>query len=260
MLTLSLFNYEGLPARLGAFARMGLSRPAMSRLDGARFTKLLGTGSGAGFSTRPNFGVYAVLTEWQNPSAAQAGVRSSPIHGPWRAKARQSVTFFLETVSSRGTWDGHSFPVTGHVQSLPVVALTRASIKPSKLRRFWSAVPAVSDQAENDSARRFMIGAGEIPWLHQVTFSLWDTTDAMETFARRSPTHGPAMRDAYKEGWFSEYCFLRFNLVAVEGRWDGLPESLVTSVRYEKAEALSQSAARLQLGPAHTALDGVGKP
>ena len=227
MLTLSLFRYEGLPARLGAFSRMGLSRPAMGRLEGARFTKLLGTGSGAGFSTRPNFGVYAILTEWQDDAAARRGVHDSPIHRSWRRKASQSVTFFLETVSSRGTWDDHSFPVTTPHQSLPVVALTRASIKPSKVRRFWSAVPAVSDQAENDSARRFMIGAGEIPWFHQVTFSLWDSVSDMETFARRSPTHGTAMRDAYKEGWFTEYCFLRFNLAGIEGRWDGLPDAFL---------------------------------
>jgi hypothetical protein len=40
----------------------------------------------------------------------------------------------------------------------------------------------------------------------------------------QAPTHGEAVRLAYQDNWFSEYCFTRFNLLAIEGRWQGLTD------------------------------------
>jgi spheroidene monooxygenase len=65
----------------------------------------------------------------------------------YRKTADRTATVYLEPVSSRGQWDGHQFELGPEApeQRMPLVAMTRASIRPSKLIRFWSRVPAISD-------------------------------------------------------------------------------------------------------------------
>lgn len=226
VVTFSLFGFATPRQRLWAFSQMGLAKPSLRKIPDLRFFKLMGTGSGAGFSTRPNFGVYTLLAEWPSMEIARKRIASSPALAGHRHTADRMATLYLEPVSSRGQWDGHRFEIAAEApgQQVPVVALTRASIRPSKLLRFWSHVPAISGTVERDGMRRFMIGTGEIPWLHQVTVSLWQSAEAMERFSRESATHGEAVRLAYRERWFSEYCFTRFNLLAIEGDWQGLTD------------------------------------
>jgi len=224
VVTFSLFGFSSLRQRLWAFSQMGLAKPALRAIPDLQFFKLMGTGSGAGFSTRPNFGVYTLLAEWPSLEIARDRISSAKGLEGYRKTSDRMATLYLEPVSTRGRWDGHVFPVdeSAGQQTLPVVAMTRASIRPSKLIRFWSKVPAISATVEAEKTRQFMIGTGEIPWLHQVTLSIWHSVEAMEKFSRTSATHGEAVRCAYQGDWFSEYCFTRFNLLAVDGQWQGL--------------------------------------
>ncbi|MEM5471722.1 spheroidene monooxygenase [Hoeflea sp. AS60] len=224
VVTFSLFRFATLRKRLWAFSQMGLAKPGLSATPDLSFFKLMGTGSGAGFSTRPNFGVYTLLAQWPSLDIARERIASASSLSGYRSNADQMATLYLEPVSTRGNWDGHHFPIAEGAgnQTMPVVALTRASIRPSKLIRFWSKVPAISATVEAENMRQFMIGTGEIPWLHQVTLSVWQSIEAMESFSRNSATHGEAVRCAYSENWFSEYCFTRFNLLSTEGQWQGL--------------------------------------
>ncbi|MEQ8479681.1 MAG: hypothetical protein RIC18_03415 [Hoeflea sp.] len=226
VMTFSLFGFSSLGRRLWAFSQMGLAKPSLRNTRDLGFFKLMGTGAGAGFSTRPNFGVYTLLAEWPSLDIARERIRSAQSLAGYRRTADRMATVYLEPVSTRGRWDGHAFDVgpNAPAQRLPLVAMTRASIRPSKLVRFWRRVPAISDAVDREPAKSFMIGTGEIPWLHQVTFSLWQSAGEMERFARDSATHGEAVRRAYRDGWFSEYCFTRFNLLSVDGQWDGLTE------------------------------------
>lgn len=245
VVTFSLFGFATLRKRLWAFSQMGLAKPALRRIPDLRFFKLMGTGSGAGFSTRPNFGVYTLLAEWPSMEIARQRIASADGLEGHRNMADRMATLFLEPVASRGRWDGHRFEIEADAgeQQLPLVALTRASIRPSKLFRFWSRVPAISETVEREDMRRFMIGTGEIPWLHQVTVSLWQSAEAMERFSRESVTHGEAVRLAYKENWFSEYCFTRFNLLATQGDWQGLTDMSGVQRDLEVAEDRQRAAA-----------------
>jgi hypothetical protein len=54
IVTLSLHRHDTLASRLWAFAQMGLARRPLKRVPGLRSWKLMGTGAGDGFSTRPN--------------------------------------------------------------------------------------------------------------------------------------------------------------------------------------------------------------
>ena len=222
--TLSLFRFDGAANRAFAFGQMGLARAALRRMPGLRFHKLLGSGAGAGFSTKPDLSRYGLLCVWDDREAALAGTRDGAVHRRWRARSGGDVTFHLEPTRSRGQWDGcEPFRVDAQtVAGGPIVALTRATLRWSALVPFWTLVPAISDAAEDDEHRHFMAGLGEVPWKHQMTFSIWDDEAAMRDFSLKSPTHGVAVRRAFEEGWFSESLFARFNLLAVDGAWPGL--------------------------------------
>ncbi len=245
VVSFSLFSFPTLSARLWALGQMGLAPRRIAAIPDIAFFKLMGTGAGAGFSTWPNFGVYTLLAQWPSVEVARARLAEARVLQGYRRRTDRTATLYLEATSTRGSWAGHSFApgAEAAAQRLPLVALTRASIRPSKLPRFWARVPAISRTAEAETARHFMIGTGEIPWLHQVTVSLWDSADAMERFSRDSPTHGEAVRAAYRDGWFSEYCFTRFNLLAVDGQWPGLGASdTASAVPQPPLETLRDSA------------------
>jgi spheroidene monooxygenase len=65
---------------------------------------------------------------------------------------------------------------------------------------------------------RLAVGLGEAPLLRQATFSLWDSTAAMDAYAR-SGAHLEAIRHAYRDHYFTESMFVRFAVTARGGRW-----------------------------------------
>jgi spheroidene monooxygenase len=224
VVTLSLHRHEGALQKSWAFARMGFARPMMRAIPGLTFWKLMGTGAGAGFSTKPNLGVYTVLCVWRDAEAAEAGLKMQPFAGN-RQHAAEWANITMQATQSRGAWAGTA-PFGGDGFAAPqgaaVVALTRATIRLRHVAEFWRSVPAISDAIEAEASRHFMMGMGEVPWLHQVTFSIWSDAEAMRRFSLTSPTHGTAVRKAYEGGWFKDQLFARFNLLAVEGHWPGL--------------------------------------
>jgi spheroidene monooxygenase len=77
VVTFSLFGFSTPRQRLWAFSQMGLAKPALRKIPELQFFKLMGTGSGAGFSTRPNFGVYTLLAEWPSMKIARERIDSA---------------------------------------------------------------------------------------------------------------------------------------------------------------------------------------
>ena len=64
------------------------------------------------------------------------------------------------------------------------------------------------------------VGLGEAPLLRQATFSIWQSTQAMEDYARQG-AHLHAIRQAQAGGHFSESMFVRFVPLAIHGDWKG---------------------------------------
>jgi spheroidene monooxygenase len=224
IVTLSLYRYESLAAKLWAFSRMGFARLMLPRISGLTFWKLMGTGAGDGFSTKPNFGVYTILCVWDDAQSASLALNAKQ---PFTGNAKHStdhVHLTLSPTQARGDWaGGHPFGTDVFAAPEgPVVALTRATIRLKHLRQFWRRVPAISDAIQDETTRHFMMGMGEVPWLHQVTFSIWSDGDAMRAFSLTSPTHGEAVRQAYQKGWFKDQLFARFNVIGIEGKWPEL--------------------------------------
>ncbi|WP_281968201.1 spheroidene monooxygenase [Roseovarius nanhaiticus] len=223
IVTLTFHRFDGLRARLWAFAMMGLARPAMARVPGIGFWKLCGSGTGIGFTPRPNLGVYAILATWPDADTARAALTGGGILGRYRSMASESWTVLLRPLSARGAWSGKApfQPQADAGEGTALAALTRATIRPSVLARFWGRVPDISGVIGSNTSTMFKIGIGEVPWLHQVTFSIWPDTASMAAFARTGP-HAEAIRAVRAENWFSEELYARFAIHSDMGSWNGV--------------------------------------
>lgn len=192
------------------------------RMPDVGFWKLCGSGTGEGFTPVPNTAVWAILATWPDQETAEHRIRTESVYGRWRERADESWTVFLSPASSRGAWSGtRPFDATGEPIDGPLAALTRATLKPSILRRFWGRVPRIEDVIGKDPNVIFKIGIGEVPWVHQVTFSIWPDTTSMNQFARSSGPHSEAIRAVREGGWFKEELYARFRVLGDMGCWAG---------------------------------------
>lgn len=222
--SLSLFRFRSIRARLWVLAQMGAARLSLSRMRDVSFWKLCGSGTGEGFTPVPNTQVWAILAVWDSEEAARNQTQNSPVFKRWNAMADEVWTSFLANTSSRGHWSGQTpFEIddTDVPESGPLAVLTRASIKLSAAPKFWGQEPAVSKLIGQDPNVMFKIGIGEIPWKHQVTFSIWPDTDSMAAFARRKGAHLDAIRAVREGDWFAEELYARFRVLGSTGSWEG---------------------------------------
>ncbi len=219
--SLSLFRFGGIGARLWALGQMGLARAAMARTPDIGFWKLCGSGTGEGFTPIPNTAVYAILATWPDAETARKRVATAPVWRSYRDHAKESWTVFLTPTQSRGEWSGVApFEPEPAPHGGPLAALTRATVKPGVAARFWKRVPNISAVIGTDPNVAFKIGIGEVPLLHQVTFSIWPSEKAMAGFARTGP-HAAAIRAVRDEGWFREELYARFTVHSDLGSWNG---------------------------------------
>lgn len=203
------------PRRLAAaLPRLAQDARSLRRTPGCRFAKLLGTGTGRTFTasdvdpTR-----WALLTCWVGEVPELAPVRR------WDALAISRWSLRLEPQASVGRWSGREpfgTPVPRRRVG-PVVALTRARLRPSRAVRFWSAVPPVSAALHDAPGLRTAFGVGEAPLGLQGTFSMWDDEQALKAFAYEGKAHREVMDRTPTEGWYAEELFARFAVLEEKG-------------------------------------------
>jgi spheroidene monooxygenase len=220
--SISLFRFDGLWNRAWVMVQMGASRISFRAMPDVQFWKLCGSGTGEGFTPRPNWGVWAILAVWPDEETARARTRDAAVYRRWRAHAGESWTVYLTATSARGQWAGREpFAVTGPAQG-PLAVLTRAAIKPARLLKFWRRVPDISTVIGADPNVAFKVGMGEMPVLHQITFSLWPDPAAMTHFAHGDGPHGRAIRAVREGDWFREELYARFRILGSMGTWGGV--------------------------------------
>ena len=223
--TLSFFRFDRWRDRLWALAMMGAARIPLARMPGLEFYKLCGSGTGEGFTPRPNTAVWAILCTWTDGETARDRIAHAPLFQRYRKRASEHWTVFLETTSVRGEWSGKApFSAVSEPksQALPhIAALTRATVKPRVALKFWSRVPNISNVIGNDPNVMFKIGIGEVPWLQQITFSIWPGAREMADFARRDGPHARAIEAVRNGAWFREELYARFRITGATGTWGG---------------------------------------
>ncbi|KXK58572.1 monooxygenase [Micromonospora rosaria] len=202
-----------------ALLRMARDPRRLRATDGVRFGKLLGTGTGTGFGpgdadpTR-----WAALTVWADPAAA-ARFDTSPVGRAWARIATSTVRVDLRPLASRGEWSGRrpfGDPAGGRVTG-PVLALTRARLRPTRAATFWRAVPPVAAALHAAPGLLARFGVGEAPVGWQGTVTVWREPADLVGFAYRHPEHRAAITRTASERWYAEELFARFAVRDVVG-------------------------------------------
>jgi spheroidene monooxygenase len=207
-------------ARLWGYARFLSGRYVLPHFAGLRFARMLGSGHDGGFGLRPSFSRQGLLAAFADEISA-ARFLASPFVAGYRRRSREFLTAMLRAYSCRGSWGGNRLAIAAGVPaSGPVVALTRASIRPSRAIEFWRRAPPAEASLAGAAGCLLAAGLGEAPLLRQATFSIWESVAAMDAYARTG-AHLAAIRASHSGGYFSESMFVRFAPLALSGTWKG---------------------------------------
>ena len=205
-----------------AVASMAFDRVPLSRTNGLRFWKLLGTGSGQTFTPHDadptTWGLFAV---WDSVDAAKRFSAASPVTQRWTTHAAEQWEALLVPLVWKGRWSRRD-PFDGAVPGVPVpgravAAVTRARVKPSQWRAFAAATPPVAAAVNGSPGLRYTVGIGEAPIGLQGTFSLWDSNDALRNFAYTNAEHRAVMTRTHTDRWYAEEMFARFTVLESSG-------------------------------------------
>lgn len=213
MQSISLLTFK--TNKYWAFKQMGLLKESLKQIEGALFAKLLGTGSGNGFSIWPDFGTYALLINWNDENAASRFFEDSTLFQAFKQRSEHIQTHFLEAIGAHGSWYGEQpFQKEAEYNQGKLAVLTRARINMYKLPRFWKYVPKASRAIEQAKGLIYTKGVGEWPLIEQATFSIWEDEEAMRTYAYQD-MHREIISKVKKENWYKEELFSRFNYLRV---------------------------------------------
>ena len=217
--TLTIFTFER-GRRLWPFVAMSRAGARLKRVPGLDFRKMMGAGRGIGFSARPDFGRYALLGVWKSRADAERFLADSPFMNLYRKHASAIDSWYLEPTRSHGQWDGgNPFERSGRLADRTasttgeVAVMTRATINLRRAGRFWEMVAPVSDELAAAEGLLSSIGVGEVPWVRQATFSVWESEEAMKSFAYGAPVHREVIRRTRAEEWYREDLFVRFSVL-----------------------------------------------
>ncbi|GAA4427118.1 hypothetical protein GCM10023188_09860 [Pontibacter saemangeumensis] len=203
---------------------MGTSGPKLEKVPGLLFYKMLGSGQGRSFSLKPNFRRYGLLCTWETEAAADFFLLHSPYMQAYQQHTDELWTVKLLPYQQHGQWDGKEpfAPVLSEKYSQgPIAVLTRASVNWWRLPAFSRFGVRTSKSLDAAEGLYCSIGLGELPFVRQATFSVWESVEAMKAFAYKDPQHQEVMRRTRAENWYSEELFARFRPISSTGTWDG---------------------------------------
>lgn len=215
MTTFTIFRFPTNKA-WWAFGQMGLKvlRPPI----GSAFYKMLGSGRN-GFGIVPDFCRYTFLATWESEKHAD-DFFASPMFQAYASQALEHSTLRMLPIQSHGQWDGKEpFAVSKGMEkgySGPLVVLTRAKIRATKLLDFWRHVPRAQASLSKSEGVLLALGVGELPLIEQATVSVWESVDAVKKYAYQQSGHREIVQRTRQRGWYSEELFARFALV---GKW-----------------------------------------
>lgn len=236
--TLTIVRYPKWLAWAG-FISMAIFRFPLWLNRNIAFWKLMGSGKNGSFDKTPDLRQWAIICSYPlldqhqfnqqlthlNHDLLLKQVYGSFIAGWWHFWRCEKWTIILEAIEGHGTWDGKE--VFGKLAkntdyNEQIAILTRATIRLNKLKHFWSNVAPVANRLNEAMGFICSFGIGEIPWVKQATFSLWESKTAMREFAYKMQEHATVIQKTKKENWYSEEMFIRFKPIKTMGSLKGV--------------------------------------
>lgn len=202
------------------FLSMAVFRFPLWLRNDITFWKLMGCGRNGSFDKTPDWRQWALLEVLPDQLTPTSGF----LNRWWHFFRCEKWELWLQPIEGHGLWDGKE--VFG---SLPkqtdyagqIAVLTRATIRISQLSRFWEHVDAVAQRMSTAKGFITSVGIGEVPWIKQATFSIWESKEDMRSFAYRLQEHAEVVRKTKQEKWYSEELFVRFQIIDSKGSLRG---------------------------------------
>lgn len=216
-----------------AFFSMAIFRLPLWLSKKISFYKLMGSGRNGTFDKTPDWRQWAVLCvvvekfEVSNKPLANGSLinpqsllanNSIPsfLKKYWKLFGCITTVYVLEPIEGHGLWDGKK--VFGDLPKQTdyggkIAVLTRATIRFSKLKDFWGNVDGIAKKMTDAEGFVTSYGIGEIPFIKQATFSVWDSKWHMKNFAYKMREHAEVIQKTHQENWYSEEMFVRFKIL-----------------------------------------------
>ncbi|MFT6882232.1 MAG: heme-degrading monooxygenase HmoA [Marinoscillum sp.] len=214
---ITFFHFTG-ANKWWIFRQMGSYNFGPDEVSGLSFVRLMGSGSGGGFSAWPDFSTYALLSVWKSEAHAEDFFSKNLLFQDFSAHANDYSTVFMGNIKAQGLWaGGMPFDDFQEYQSGPIGVITRATIYPSKLIDFWLNVPATGKIVNQQKGLIYAKGIGEYPLFMQATISFWESKEAMMQYAYSSSAHSDVIQKTRERNWYKEELFSNFLPYRIEG-------------------------------------------
>lgn len=207
-----------------AFISMAIFRLPLFLNKSVRFSKLLGCGKNGTFDINPDYQQWGLMVVWDSKEDFQRFKNDSFIWKFWRFFTSEQWNLLCVPLESHGKWDDQEpfgSPQPDRSYQGKIAVLTRATIRLSKLKNFWKNVPTVASSMNDAQGFITSVGIGEVPFIKQATFSIWEDLDSVKKFAYRQKQHAEVIKKTRQEDWYSEELFARFIPLESEGTIQG---------------------------------------
>lgn len=193
------------------------------------FFKLMGSGKNGTFDKTPDLRQWAIMCVFDERNFNGMEIAHKPVYGKSIARwlkwfGCEIYSLSLDPVEGHGLWDGTQ--PFGDLKKKAdhegmIAVLTRATIRFSRLSYFWKHVAPVAAQMSKAEGFITSVGIGEIPWIKQATFSIWESREAMKAFAYKNREHAEVIKKTREQRWYSEDMFIRFRITHCTGTLRG---------------------------------------
>jgi hypothetical protein len=219
---MTFFRFDSFSNIRWAFSQIIKARAPLNQTKGLQFYKLFGLGGGHGYSLKNKFNRYGFLGVWEDREQADRFF-GGPLFSEFKRRSQERYTIFMLPRSSRGSWSGFQDwrpRSDGQPAGDLVCVLTRATLRPRYVFRFFSQIAKVVRDHKDREGLILTQGFSELPLIEQATFSIWENETLMKNFAYRS-AHAEVIRMTRKYGGFREEMYTRMEPIETEGTWKG---------------------------------------